>query len=152
MISRVKFFSISFYSLFCFALLLSFSFQTSQPGTIDIAHYPGKKIIVGTEGGIVSMRNETIILDNGKVYYHNNVIDEYKYLKTLDKKQTQKVFKLIRKPGLPGAKFTHPGKMSTFLQYYKNQKLKKDYIWGEPGVDIPSALDVAYSGIINTVK
>jgi hypothetical protein len=129
-----------------------FAFQAGTGDNIDVEHYTGKKIVIGTEGGLVSMRNETIILYTGQVYYHNNVINEYKYLKTLDKKQLKTVFKLIRTPGLPGKRFNHPGKMITFLQYYKNQKLIKDYAWGEPGVEIPAALDKTYSGIINIVK
>jgi hypothetical protein len=133
--------------------IISFSFQKAPDGsTIDVANYKGKKVIVGTEGGVVSMRNETIILYSGQVFYHNSVINEYKYLKTLPAKKTKQVFKLIKSPRLPHKQFNHPGNMSTFLEYYKRQKLVKSYIWGEPGIDVPPALDKTYSEIINILK
>jgi hypothetical protein len=139
--------------LFLIGIFASLAFQKAPgPNDIDVPTYKGKKIVLGTEGGVVAMRNETIILYSGQVYYHNTVINEYKFLKTLNSKQQKKVFKLIRNPKLPHKDFQHPGNMSTFLEYYQNNKLKKSYTWGEPGVEVPPALDKTYSEIINIIK
>ncbi len=119
----------------------------------DVESYTGHKIIIGTEGGIVAMRNETIILHTGEIFYHNNVAkEEYRYLKTLNKKDLRQVFCLGESLSLPWGGFSHPGNMSTFLQVYHNKKLIRNFVWGEPGTDVPASLDKAYSGIINIIK
>jgi len=143
--------------LFLFLVLgiaSGFGFQKAvDPKTIDVEHYNGPKIILGTEGGIIAMRNETVILRSGEVYYHNNVVkNDYRYLKTLNRKDVKRVFHLARNPGLPMGKYNHPGNMSTFLQLYRRQKLIKNFVWGEPGLEIPASLDKSYSGIINIIK
>jgi hypothetical protein len=153
MICRTWFIKALYFFFLVFGISLSFSFQKAPDvSVIDVDHYTGRKVVVGTEGGIVAMRNETVILRSGEVYYHNNVVNEYKYLKKLSKKQVRRVFHLAANPGLPHKKFEHPGNMSTFLQEFKNQRLIKNFVWGEPGVDVPPTLDKVYSEIINIIK
>jgi hypothetical protein len=126
--------------------------KPADPTKIDVGNYKGRKIIVGTEGGPASLRNETIILVSGEMYYHNNFVKDYKYLKTLNKTQKKAVFKLANNPALPHEGFNHPGNMSTFFEKYNHQKLDHKYVWGEPGVEVPEGLDQTYSGIINIIK
>ena len=154
-------------SVFIFANLSSCIFfnmasEMKKPEEDIVANYKGRKIVLGTEGGFASIRNERIILFGavldedsyvlGRVYEHNSASKEYHQIKKLDGEQVHHILSLFKKASKSVRTFNHPGNMSTFMNEYNHGKMVNQYIWGEAGVAVPEKLTETYSEILKTIK
>lgn len=132
-----------FYSLttLCFLFGLSNCQRASfQPEVID-QHY----ITFGKGGGIANQVDTYYVLQNGRVYHHNNLTKEYKSLSRLNKAQRKQVFAQANE--LPDTAFgsKEPGNIYYFLTIHTDTV--RQCTWGSQNFTPADSLTSFYEHI-----
>lgn len=110
-----------------------------------------RSVILGKGGGFTGEYKEYIIKGNGNVHSRDPMdTSSIQLIKTLTSGESNSLFKELEELDFPDPEFNHPGNITYYIHYSKEDTTKK-IKWGSPGKAPPQGFKEFYDKVMKMV-
>lgn len=113
--------------------------------------FPETQIIFGDGGGFSGVVTEYILLENGQFFKKSSLKSGHEELKSLKKKEAQKIYERLENLRLHKFDINHPGNLYYFLRI-TNEELDHTITWGAGDYNLREEIMDFYKTLRGLVK
>lgn len=109
-------------------------------------HIMDMSISFGSQGGFTGAKDEYILKGKGDVLQVKSFGEDTIRLKTIEKEELKKVFKMAESREAMSISLDTPGNLTNFISLYNGRSLVKSWRWAE-GTEIPEEIKKLYTAL-----
>lgn len=113
--------------------------------------YARKQLVFGTGGGFTGSMEQYVLLENGYLYTHNVVSDEYQELGKVSKKLCKSLFQEADTLQIASRSFSNPGNKYFYLEM-KDSTHQNRVTWGDNNHPIDEEYRKLYRSLMDMTR
>lgn len=113
--------------------------------------YSRKQLIFGTGGGFTGAIEQYVLLENGYLYTHNVLSEEYQEIGKISKKACRKFFQQADTLDIASRSFSNPGNKYFYLEV-KDSAHQNRITWGDNKIPIDEGYSKLYRSLMDMTR
>jgi hypothetical protein len=135
--------------LFIVALLAAVTQFSCTEKTVDLVTYESPMLNFGIGGGMTGLKNEYILLTDGRIFKRDAITDSLSFVCRATKKDVNAAFTDFG--NLSSHEINAPGEMYYYVTR-KSDEGEMNLVWGDPGYQTPLEVKEYWTRINSLIK